>query len=72
MCPLLTKSTITCPNCGFAREEPMPTEVCQFFYQCTNCDSILKPRAGDCCVFCSYGSVRYPLQQSEASPREQR
>ena len=26
---------------------------------------ILKPKEGDCCVFCSYGSVKCPPIQSE-------
>jgi rubredoxin len=25
------KSTITCPECGFSREEIMPVDSCQFF-----------------------------------------
>ncbi len=27
----ITKSTITCPNCGNKQEEEMPTDACQFF-----------------------------------------
>lgn len=38
------KSTITCPICGFSKEEKMPQDSCQFFYECRNCKSILKPR----------------------------
>ncbi|MDO9340900.1 MAG: GDCCVxC domain-containing (seleno)protein [Bacteroidales bacterium] len=58
-------STITCPDCGFKKEETMPTDSCQFFYECTNCGKILKPKAGDCCVYCSYGSVKCPpIQES--------
>ena len=41
----------------------MPTDACQFFYQCTNCETLLKPKSGDCCVFCSYGSVPCPPKQ---------
>ena len=63
--PLL-HSLITCPHCGFAREEVMPTDACQFFYECTNCHARLRPRPGDCCVFCSYGRVPCPPKQ-EAS-----
>lgn len=51
------QSTITCPVCGFAKEETMPTDACQFLYQCSGCQALLKPQPGDCCVFCSYGSV---------------
>lgn len=53
-------STITCPVCGFKKEETMPSDSCQFFYECTNCGVILKPKPGDCCVYCSFGSVRCP------------
>jgi len=56
----MTKSIIACPKCGFKAEEEMPTDVCQFFYECKCCKSLLKPLAGDCCVFCSYGSVPCP------------
>jgi hypothetical protein len=62
---MLTKSLITCPHCRFTREETMPTDICQFFYQCTNCKTVLKAKPGDCCVFCSYGSVKCPPKQSE-------
>ena len=57
------QSIITCPKCGFQKEENMPTNACQYFYECTKCKSILKPNAGDCCVFCSYGNVPCPPVQ---------
>lgn len=57
-------STITCPNCGHKKEETMPTNACQFFYECENCKARLKPKEGDCCVFCSYGSVKCPPIQA--------
>ncbi len=52
----MTKSIIACPKCEFKAEEEMPTDACQFFYECKSCKSLLKPLVGDCCVFCSYGS----------------
>jgi hypothetical protein len=58
------ESVLTCPLCGFARQETMPTDACQFFYECTGCNAVLRPNAGDCCVFCSFGSVRCPSRQS--------
>jgi hypothetical protein len=67
---MLTKSLITCPHCHFTREETMPTDVCQLFYQCTNCQTVLSPNPGDCCVFCSYGSVKCPPKQAEPLPDE--
>ncbi|MBS3774094.1 MAG: hypothetical protein KGY70_02800 [Bacteroidales bacterium] len=56
-------SIIRCPECGHKKEETMPEEACQFFYECENCHSVLRPKPGDCCVYCSYGSVRCPSKQ---------
>jgi len=61
---MLAQSTITCANCGHQATEIMPTDACQFFYECKACGMRLKPKAGDCCVFCSYGSVRCPPIQA--------
>ncbi|HRJ30998.1 MAG TPA: GDCCVxC domain-containing (seleno)protein [Cyclobacteriaceae bacterium] len=60
---IVTKSIITCPSCGFSKEEEMPKDACQYFYECENCKTLLKPLLGDCCVFCSYGSVKCPPVQ---------
>ena len=57
------ESTITCPQCGHVRTEVMPTDACLFFYDCEGCKTLLKPLAGDCCVFCSYGDVPCPPVQ---------
>ena len=57
------QSTITCPECEHQKEETMSTDACQFFYECKNCQTILKPQQGDCCVYCSYGSVACPPVQ---------
>lgn len=54
------RSTITCPHCGHQKTETMPTDACQYFYDCESCNEVLKPNAGDCCVFCSFGSVKCP------------
>ena len=53
-------STITCPECNFEKEETMPSNACQYFYECANCKKVLKPKDGDCCVYCSYGTVPCP------------
>ena len=58
-------SVITCPFCGFKKEEEMPLDACVHFYKCEPCRKILKPKEGDCCVFCSYGSVKCPPKQLE-------
>lgn len=62
---MITRSTITCPLCAFASSETMPTDACQFFYECGGCGGMLRPKPGDCCVFCSYGSVPCPPIQAE-------
>ena len=56
-------SVITCPRCGHRKAERMPEDACQWFYECESCREVLKPRPGDCCVFCSYGSVPCPPRQ---------
>ncbi len=55
---------ITCPECGGITEEMMATDACQWFYQCPKCEEMLKPNPGDCCVFCSFGSVECPPRQT--------
>jgi hypothetical protein len=57
-------STITCPVCGHAQRETMPTDACQFYYECVGCRTLLRPMAGHCCVFCSYGTVVCPPMQT--------
>lgn len=57
-------SVLRCPECGSEKKEVMPTDACVHFYECSGCGAVLKPRAGDCCVFCSYGTVKCPPQQS--------
>jgi hypothetical protein len=61
---LRLESTLTCPHCGHRATETMPTDACQFFYDCKGCGERLKPKPGDCCVFCSYGSVPCPPMQA--------
>ncbi|RKN79319.1 GDCCVxC domain-containing (seleno)protein [Ulvibacterium marinum] len=63
----ILESTITCPKCGHSKEELMPKIACQFFYECESCKEIIRPKEGDCCVFCSYGTaVCPPIQQNKS------
>jgi hypothetical protein len=48
----------------------MPTDFCQYFYDCPGCGALLRPLAGDCCVYCSYGDMPCPPIQ-EARERGQ-
>jgi hypothetical protein len=61
---MILESTITCPACGTAKTERMRTDACQFFYDCTGCGKLLRPKPGECCVFCSFGTVSCPPVQA--------
>lgn len=63
----IEQSELTCPECGFKETLTMPTDSCQWFYECTGCQVLLKPLPGDCCVFCSYGSVPCPPIQLQGA-----
>jgi hypothetical protein len=65
MSEVVLESVLVCPVCGFAKREKMPTDACRFFYECDGCKTVLRPKPGDCCVFCSYGSVKCPPMQDE-------
>ncbi len=60
MSTITLESTLTCPECGFAKSETMPTDACQWFYDCAQCRAVLRPPPGDCCVYCSYGTNPCP------------
>jgi hypothetical protein len=45
------ESVLTCAQCGHTKTEIVPTDACQFFYECERCEAVLRPLAGDCCVF---------------------
>jgi len=57
---IILQSTITCSKYGHIAEETMPTDACQWYYECRGCGQLLRPLPGDCCVFCSYGTVPCP------------
>jgi len=57
-------ATIACPHCGHAEMEALPADRCLFFYECPGCKLTLKPKLGDCCVFCSYADRPCPTRQS--------
>jgi rubredoxin len=61
-------STITCPNCGTTKLEIMPKDRCVVVYDCSRCGLVTRPKAGDCCVFCSYGSNPCPPVQAGQIP----
>jgi hypothetical protein len=63
-------STITCPACGGQTTRTMPLDACVVVAACSHCHTILRPKPGDCCVFCSYGDLPCPPIQAERSARD--
>lgn len=61
------QSTVECPKCGHRETETLPTDACQYFYECPACHSLLRPLPGDCCVFCSFGTVPCPYGPSASN-----
>jgi len=59
------RSTVTCPHCGHQATETMPIDACVGFYPCKGCGQMLRPKRGDCCVFCTYGTIPCPPIQQE-------
>ena len=66
MAEIKTRAILACPKCGKKQEVEMPTNACQHFYKCKNCKETLKPKEGDCFVFCSYADSKCPPKQKEA------
>lgn len=63
---VVVTSTLTCPRCGASSIQTMHADACRFFFDCTACGAVIAPKPGDCCVFCSYGSVPCPPVQAGA------
>ncbi|SMY09037.1 GDCCVxC domain-containing (seleno)protein [Flavimaricola marinus] len=64
MSGIVMTSTLTCPDCAKVVTEVMPMDACQYFYKCTGCQTVIRPKPGDCCVYCSYGTVPCPPIQA--------
>jgi len=58
------ESRLTCPSCGSSFVEAMPLDACLYFHPCPACSVVMRPRAGECCVFCSYGDAPCPPRQT--------
>jgi hypothetical protein len=68
MTALCLESLLTCPVCCHAETLTMPTDACQWFYESPSCKSLIKPKTGDCCVFCTYGNAPCPpIQKAQAT-----
>ena len=59
------RSVLSCPECGHRETLTMPDNYCLWYHDCTGCGALLRPKGGDCCVFCSYGTVSCPPIQKD-------
>jgi len=57
------EATLGCPHCGKRTRAAMPEDACLWFFECPGCGVLLRPKPGDCCVFCSYGDAPCPPVQ---------
>ncbi len=64
MSEIALTTMLTCPQCGHKEEIAMPRDACQWYFDCNGCGKVLRPKRGDCCVFCSYGSTPCPSKQA--------
>ncbi len=60
------QSIITCPHCSFQQEESMPANVGICLWECPQCQTVVKSKPSDCCIFCAYGTVPCPPVQMNA------
>lgn len=72
MAEIVPDSELTCPDCGHKSLEIMPRDNCQFYYECKGCGVLLKALQGNCCVFCSYGTVPCPPIQRARMKEDKR
>ena len=59
----VSESILTCPHCQHAQLATMPTDQCLILFKCDKCHAEIRPLPGDCCVFCSYASMKCPPVQ---------
>ncbi|WP_371133417.1 GDCCVxC domain-containing (seleno)protein [Methylotenera sp.] len=69
---MILESTLTCPSCGYVATEKMTLDSLLWFYKCKSCHSMIKPKCGNCCVFCSFGTVKCPSMQRLSLPKSLR
>jgi hypothetical protein len=62
---IIMQTTIQCPSCNHRMDILMPFASVQLIYECEKCYALIRPKKGDCCVFCSYGSVPCPSTQQK-------
>src|SRR5216684_1824867 len=65
---MVLESLITCPRCKAARRETMPTDACQFFYECIVCGARFKPKPVTV-AFSAHTAMYHVLQYRKRAPK---
>ena len=60
---------LTCPHCGHESLEAMPEGHRVEFHECDACHRSVEAKAGDCCVYRSYGDAPCPCVRAPAAAR---
>jgi len=63
----MTTSKLTCPECGTCVGRNHADRCLHLLPDCAGCGALLRPKKGDCCVFCSYGSVSVSARAGSAA-----
>ena len=58
---------VVCPLCACPSRLEMRGDSCLFLWEWPVCRQLVRPKPGDCCVVCSYGSFRCPTAAWRAS-----
>ncbi|MFW9990603.1 MAG: GDCCVxC domain-containing (seleno)protein [Candidatus Odinarchaeota archaeon] len=57
------ETRLKCPHCGLVEVVEMPLDRCIIRHECGYCQSVIVPKKGDCCIFCSHGNIPCPSEQ---------
>jgi len=61
------ETVLHCPVCHNDSDALMPDDACVVVYPCPQCGALLRPKPGDCCVFCSYADDLCPPEQTRTA-----
>jgi hypothetical protein len=58
---------IKCPHSGKEHKAPMPSSGRKMAMSCPHCNKIMFKKQDSCCVFCSYGIIKCPVEQEKGN-----
>ncbi|MGB0846810.1 MAG: GDCCVxC domain-containing (seleno)protein [Thiolinea sp.] len=66
---IILECTLTCPSCQTKESLTMVQGRSESFFTCTHCSTTHLTKLGECCIYCSYGTVSCPTIQSIVTRR---